>query len=257
MGCAGSKPEVPLAQLNSYGQGHVPQAVSQGSGPPELSRQTTGGSLKWNERAAQNSGVGMAFEFLDEHSLWRNIPDKDVIDQLGKLVSGKAEEAAYSSALNGQKYRTTLGADGMLAQVNVGTGVMRPVRISPFFFEFEEHVRKWSPVKEPPALVSLTGALLSSKVTKYTSSNKEGGRFEYQAQLVSDNGLCLQRNTVTGKLRRIRVSPMGLDGENCASAAMPSLPVTCQPCLLTQRSPDRDRAPQTLNSRKMAGSGSL
>lgn len=164
----------------------------------------------------------MAFEFLDQNPRtsnlqWAPITDTNVVDSLGKLCSGKVEGEAVTYNSHGNTYRTTFGTDGFMQQMNTATGVQRPVRIVPFFFEYEESggTGRWLPLTEAPALIALTAVLVSASEKKYLSldtNGPRGTRFEYEAQLMTDNGLCVQRNVQTGKMRRIRPTPVGPDG---------------------------------------------
>ena len=154
-------------------------------------------------------GVGAAFEFLDGKRQWKLITDRYTIDQLGRLCSGVAGQVDYQAG--SKKYITTQAADGTISQVNAATGYRRPVRLVPFFFEFEDlRSRTWKPVTEPEALTALTAVLASSQQKTYSL---EVSKQDYTATLLNEQGLIQQRNTKSGKKRRIRSSPVGPDGQ--------------------------------------------
>ncbi len=159
-------------------------------------------------------GVGTAFEFLDEHSQWRLITDKYVIDQLGKLCAYNKTTEVFYNAAGHNRYRCTQKRDGSLEQTNCGTGVARDVRLVPFFFEFEEAPNDWRPVTAPEALTALTAVLASSLPKTYEAKSATDGRTNpYEAKLLNGQGLIQQRNTYTQRLRRVRVTPVGPDGQ--------------------------------------------
>ena len=159
-------------------------------------------------------GVGTAFEFLNDSNNWQPIVDKYVIDQLGRLCAHNSTAVVtYDGRANGQQYRTVQASDGMILQTNIATSVQRPLRLVPFFFEFEEGPSDWRPVVDPEALMSLTAVLASSINKRYTyTSQSTGYQGEADATLVDERGLIEQRNLQTQTRRRIRATPVGPDG---------------------------------------------
>lgn len=168
-----------------------------------------------SEKRVWAKGVGTAFEFLNQQRRWEPIVDPFVINKLGKLCAyNETSVVTYDGRDNGQKYQTVQQADGMLAQTNIRTGVVRCIRLVPFFFEFEERPFDWRPVTEPQALMSLTAVLASSlpKRYKYKSATTHD-EHEAEATLIGEKGLLQQRNVKTQKRRHIRPTPTGPDGE--------------------------------------------
>lgn len=163
MGCAGS--------TESGAGPHL--AETPGGGSPPTS-QSQAGSAAFVSKSSKNK-AGSAFEFLDDQQKWQRIGDHYVINKLGELCAGKAEVVEYRVGAN--QLRTTLGANGILSQTNVATGMQRPVRLMPFFFEYEEGPRKWLPVTDPPALIALTAVVVSSSSKEYVVTNHQGGTF--------------------------------------------------------------------------------
>jgi len=201
MGCGASKPD--------DGNPNVVNAP-----PHALAKQ---GSLKAQSSYPQcwAKGVGTSFEFLNEQSTWQPITDPYVINQLGKLCAyNNTSVVTYNNQQNGQSYRTSQGADGLLLQTNRATNATRSIRLVPFFFEFEEGRYDWKPVSDPQVLMGLTAVLASSlaKRYKYTSATT-GYAGEAETTLIDEKGLLLQRNIHTQKLRRIRATPVGPDGD--------------------------------------------
>jgi len=158
--------------------------------------------------------VGTAFDFLNPANDWQPITDKSVIDALGRLCSAiEVQQVEYSIGSN--SYTARQGRDGTISQMNVATRAIRPVRLVPFFFEYEEGPRDWRPVTQPEALTALTAVLASSKPKTYKAKNIQFNDFQpYEATLLNSQGLIQQRNTNSGKLRRVRATPVGIDGAN-------------------------------------------
>jgi len=99
----------------------------------------------------------------------------------------------------------------VLTQTNVSTGMQRPIRLVPFFFEYEDGQR-WSAVTDHPAIVALTALLASSRHKRYVAPTPLGQQ-SYEAVLRDECGLIAQFNLASGKERRIRPTPVGPDGE--------------------------------------------
>ena len=199
MGCGGSTPDTPDTPHTS---------------PPNGFHGSTESAMAWRtDGGAWAKGVGTAFEFLNEQRQWQLISDREIINKLGQLCAkNNTKEVLYTAGSN--TYSTTQGNNGLLSQKNVATGVTRTVRLVPFFFEFEEGPRHWLPVTDPDACMALTAVLASSTAKTYqATSAATAQRHSYEAQLIDDMGLILQRNVQTGKLRRVRPTPIGPDGK--------------------------------------------
>ena len=101
--------------------------------------------------------------------------------------------------------------DGMISQLEIGSGATSLVRLVPFFFEYEAGPGRWVAITEPEALTALT-ALLSSSSGKAYSCTTPKGVHTYRAELANEQGLVLQTNTASGTMRSVRASPVGPDG---------------------------------------------
>ena len=192
------------------GCGGSTEAGQPASGQPASGKPTSNrGAHVWAK------GVGTSFEFLNDSNLWQPITDPYVINKLGQLCAHNiTTTVTYSSLASGQKYRASQDPDGLIAQTNIHTGVVRHIRLVPHFFEFEEGPHDWRPVTDPEALMALTAVLASSlpKTYKYTSK-ATGYQGEAESTLCDPRGLIEQRNLVTQKKRRIRCTPVGPDGQ--------------------------------------------
>ena len=144
----------------------------------------SGGSDRRHDRRGAGkvraTGVGMSFEYHDAvrgRFPWKPIVEKNVIDQLGRLCGMQPGEYRHLNQVEYQHttedggtvdYVTTQGSDGYLTQKNAKTGTERPVRMTPFFFEFKEKANDWRPITDPEVLMSLTAVLASSAVKTYS-----------------------------------------------------------------------------------------
>uniref|UniRef100_A0A7S2CTY9 EF-hand domain-containing protein n=1 Tax=Haptolina brevifila TaxID=156173 RepID=A0A7S2CTY9_9EUKA len=159
------------------------------------------------------TGVGTAFDFLDDKDQWVPITDVGMIDSLGKLCAfNRTTSVEYS--FSGNQYRATQEPDGSITQVNTVYGTKRDIRLVPFFFEFEFASGVWKPVTTPEALTALTAVIASSQSKQYKALNEQFNDYQpYESSLLNEQGLIQQRNTNSGTKRRIRLTPVGPDGE--------------------------------------------
>lgn len=163
----------------------------------------------WRSDRVRAKGVGSAFERFDvQRQQWQPITDIDTINQLGKLCA-----ATSSSEVTYGNYRAMQTKEGLIKERDTTKECDNMIRLLPYFFEFENGPRDWSPCTDPNACMALTAVLVSSTTKSYTVTSPDAGKQTYEAQCIDERGLLLQRNINTGTLRRVRAMPVGPDGQ--------------------------------------------
>jgi hypothetical protein len=198
------------------------------SRPPSGGGATRGGGLddfhvdpvpqSWRVERVRAKGVGSAFERLDVHRKWQPITDVEVINQLGRLCAGPdTGEVEYTdSRVTGNQFTrlyATQTPEGLIKERHREAEGDSMIRLLPYFFEFENGPRDWKPCTEPDACIALTAVLVSSATKTYKVTSPDAGEQSYEAQCIDERGLLLQRNINTRRLRRIRATPVGPDGQ--------------------------------------------
>ena len=213
MGACGSKP--PPAKPHAYQRQPPPPRAA--AVDTAAFRGSNSIPAVWRTHRVRAQGVGSAFERLDEQRRWQPIGDIATINALGKLCAGEhtGSEVYAGKVYAGEQCTATQTAEGLIKESwsqawEYASGV-RMIRLVPFFFEFENGPRDWKPCTDPEACMALTAVLVSSSTKTYKVTSWAGEQ-RYEAQCVDDKGLLLQRNVATGKLRRIRTTPVGPDG---------------------------------------------